>query len=144
MSIDLPVCARSQTVRCALAEIFHVASTSLVVDWEFLRCVVFRLLTGFQVPRRVQNMLPMMLAALFHHYDWVTTNVAQQHPIFTSRAVKLITRHGHLLRLDPDWLDDHNKSAGGMSVRGHALPWKPVAPAVTLKRRLKLPQRTVA
>jgi len=64
-------------------------------------------------------MLPMMLAALFHHFDWVKTNVAPQHPIFGSNAVKLLTAHRHLLRLDPAWLDDHNKSARGMSVSDH-------------------------
>ena len=111
--------------------------SSLIGSFCVVLCFVYSRASRYPVGH--QNMLPMMLAALFHHYDWVTTNVAQQHPIFTSRAAKLIASHGHLLRLDPDWLDDHNKSARGMSVRGHALPWKPVAPAVTLKRRLKLP-----
>ena len=61
-------------------------------------------------------MLPAMLAALFYHFQWVNEHVAQQHPIFCSRAVHFLSEHGGLLRLDAAWLKDHNASSSGMVV----------------------------
>lgn len=57
-----------------------------------------------------QQLAPMMLASVVYHQDWIKGHLHPEHPFFESRAWRAVQNHGHLLAMDPKWVDDHCES----------------------------------
>lgn len=63
-------------------------------------------------PAGYKALVPRMYASLVHYHrqGWLSANVCSSHPFFSSPAYLMLCEHGSTLKMDPDWLLDHNQS----------------------------------